>query len=395
MTDLSLENQNKVENQTELIAMNLKIGEDDLKLFPARVILQVKPDPSTGGSFDGINGVAGPDATQGLGRGVVGEGPNAGVAGFSVSGDGVDGFSTAVGKSGVYGENSEKVDVAWGVVGRCDSPKGVGVFGRSVNGIAVSGHSEKDMGVVGGTDSDNKSGVFGFNTHPSGMSFGVRGTTRSENGAGVFGYSPDGNGVMGHSDRNDGTVGISNSFNGSGVFGFNSGEFNTGEEKEEKEEKGHGGPFGVLGQCDSPAGAGVVGLSVGGNAVRGHSQKNDGVVGESNGEVKSGVYGLNSQTDGVAFGVFGKCDAPEGAGVSGRNDGLNGDAVSGFSPKGYGGHFFGGLAPLRLDPANIVGPPTNDNHHRGEFFVDRSGDLFYCKDAGTPGTWFRVALVPV
>ena len=181
-------------------------------------------------------------------------------------------------------------------------------------------------------------------------------------------------------------LGLSDSVNKSGVFGFNSQNTDIA--------------FGVFGRCDSPAGAGVSGrndngdavngFSVNGNAVKGRSEKNDGVVGLSDSLNKSGVLGFNSQTSGgFAFGVFGRCDAPEGAGVSGRNDAENGDAVSGFSPNGYGGHFLGGRAPLRLAPASIVGPPTSGSHQRGEFFVDSSGDLFYCKIDGTPGTGFK------
>jgi hypothetical protein len=156
-----------------------------------------------------------------------------------------------------------------------------------------------------------------------------------------------------------------------------------------------GAAYGVFGRCDAPAGAGVGADSKSGVGVRGRSGENDGVVGLSDANDKSGVFGFNSKQDGgYAFGVFGRCDAPQGAGVSGRNDAENGDAVSGYSPKGYGGHFTGGRAPLRLDPSSTLGAPTAGSHLRGEFFVDGNGELFYCKADGNPGAWFRVGLTP-
>jgi hypothetical protein len=44
--------------------------------------------------------------------------------------------------------------------------------------------------------------------------------------------------------------------------------------------------------------------------------------------------GFSAETQNLGFGVYGRCDSPAGAGVSGRND--EGDAVSGFSAGGTG-----------------------------------------------------------
>jgi hypothetical protein len=141
-------------------------------------------------------------------------------------------------------------------------------------------------------------------------------------------------------------------------------------------------------------------------------------VGGSDANGKSGVFGFNTtQNTGFSFGVFGL--TPGGIGVGGRTEKFigvhgvcvntdpsnpgtavkgdnenNGTGVEGTSVNGIGGSFAGGLAPLRLQPATHVGRPTSGNHQRGEFFVDSSGELFYCKDSGTPGNWFRVQLVP-
>jgi len=210
--------------------------------------------------------------------------------------------------------------------------------------------------------------------------------------------------IQGVAAGGDGVAGVSDSKDRSGVYGFNS---YGGEER--------GGAYGVYGRCQaldgagvagnndrgdavcgtSHAGQGIHGSSVEGVGVKGESRNNDAVVGISDSAGKSGVYGFNSTLAlEAAFGVFGRCNAANGAGVSGCNDAENGDAVSGFSPNGYGGHFTGGRAPLRLHPAVTVGAPTTGTHQNGELFVDRNGDLFYCKIGGSPGTWFRVALTP-
>lgn len=74
-----------------------------------------------------------------------------------------------------------------------------------------------------------------------------------------------------------------------------------------------------------------------GGGLYAHSALGDGATGISDSAGKSGVFGFNSQTEEVAFGVFGRCDSTGGAGVSGRND-STGDAVSGFSPNGIALH---------------------------------------------------------
>ncbi len=83
-----------------------------------------------------------------------------------------------------------------------------------------------------------------------------------------------------------------------------------------------------------------------------------------------------------------------GSGVSGDNVG-RGYGVSGSSSEGYGGLFVGGLAPIYLEPSSISGtpPPTTGNHRMGELYVDSGGELYFCIQNGTPGTWKKVQLV--
>lgn len=227
----------------------------------------------------------------------------------------------------------------------------------------------------------------------------------------------------------DGVAGVTDAHFRSGVFGFNSLALRVD----------NIAGFGVFGRCDTAGGAGLGGESEFGNGARAHSAENDGVVGLSDAQNRSGVYGFNSQEDGAAFGVFGRCAAVEGAGVGadstlgvgvsghsqfndgvvgladahsrsgvlgvnttssgpafgvfGRADSAEGVGVAGASERGYGASFRGGLAPLRIEPSHAAGPPTTGAHQVGEFFVDNAGDLFFCKVGGTgpAAKWVKLA----
>jgi hypothetical protein len=266
--------------------------------------------------------------------------------GFRTGGDGrgiengVVAIGNQIGVRGICVGGAQGADFC-GVVGEG------GVVGRGVRG-----QSKNQVGVIGISD------IF----------TGVQGLGGPQ-GEGVNGFSSLGVGVKGLSTSNDGIVGSSSGDRKSGVFG------------DHTQPTGPGS--GLSGRSLSPEGTGVFGFSdAGGIGVKGFSSTNDGVVGSSKVELKSGVFGENKEPIARAYGVTGSCDSPKGAGVRGISD------------EGYGGDFRGGLAPLRLVPAKTNGRPTQGNHQRGEFFVDSDGDLFFCKNAGTPGDWFRVQLTP-
>ena len=128
-------------------------------------------------------------------------------------------------------------------------------------------------------------------------------------------------------------------------------------------------------------GAGVEAESSHGVGVRGHSRLNDAVVGLSDANSRSGVYGFNSRPEGVAYGVFGRVDSARGAGVAG------------VSENGYGGSFRGGQAPLRLEPSSSPGVPQSGDRLAGEFYVDSLGDLYFCKVGGGAAVakWIKLA----
>jgi hypothetical protein len=129
----------------------------------------------------------------------------AGVAGYS---DGNEGNSF-----GVYGRSANKH----------------GGFFSSDNGPGVSGTSAKHDGVQGFTNAGGRSGVYGFNGTTEPYASGVTG--EAPNGNGVYGgsenfsggyfYSKNGIGVIAASDGHDGIQGISTAAGRSGVYGRN------------------------------------------------------------------------------------------------------------------------------------------------------------------------------
>jgi hypothetical protein len=96
-----------------------------------------------------------------------------------------------------------------------------------------------------------------------------------------------------------------------------------------------GPSWGVFGRCDSPEGAGVGAVCEVGVGVRGESSGNDGVVGISASSNRSGVFGFSSLREGRGFGVVGRCHSSNGAGVLGENEAA-GDGVAGVSRNGAG-----------------------------------------------------------
>jgi hypothetical protein len=131
---------------------------------------------------------------------------------------------------------------------------------------------------------------------------------------------------------------------------------------------------GVIGFCaGGPMSSGVHGFSFDGRGVVGTGDAGVGVLGE----IRTG----NSSSGSVAVQAT---NLSTGAG----SIGLQAAATTGTS--GLGGSFAGSLAPLLLVPAATAGAPKTGSHAAGELFVDAKGDLYYCRTAGTPGTWVNL-----
>jgi hypothetical protein len=227
-----------------------------------------------------------------------------------------------------------------------------------IRGVGQALANGEGMGVLGIGDSAGE-----------GRGIGVKGV--GSHAPGVLGESTDGVGVHGRSSENDGVVGESNVGGKSGVFGFN-----------------------------SRHGIGVTGRSQRGVAVLGIAEANDGVVGQANIPGCSGVVGENTANPRSITKRRGRPGSSQVAGVTGRANsrwgiGVVGQSKSGTGLSGTGGFYGaiveGGRAPLRLIPAKRLGSPTTGLHLVGELYVDSGGNLFYCKEAGKPGTWVKLA----
>lgn len=183
MADLSLEDQNFVVKQTELIA------ELEENVFEGDVILEVRPafrDEDHDEPQVGLTAIRAfgdnKHATQDGGIGVLGIGAK------DNSGIGVKG----IGKTGVLGESELGSGVQGsgriGVQGVTD-PTGVGVQGLADQGQGVWGQSKTGAGVFGRSDDGNAVAAFSNN--------GNAVDANSSNGVGVHGISAKNHAVFG------------------------------------------------------------------------------------------------------------------------------------------------------------------------------------------------------
>src|SRR5579863_166957 len=162
------------------------------------------------------------------------------------------------------------------------SQKLVGVMGNSTEEYGVEGVSYIADGVYGTTNSTTgNSGVAGVAQGTSGTAYGVSGT--SGNGPGVYGDSTPSYGVEGVSTDSDGVFGTTSS--GDGVYGKSSNGVGVYGESNERS--------GVYGY--SATVAGVVGSTnaAGEGGVLGESRVGDGVVGEDGTTSAAGVLGID------------------------------------------------------------------------------------------------------
>ena len=224
------------------------------------------------------------------------------------------------------------------VAGR--SPVGVGVQGESADGTGVQGESTNGVAVRGRSP---VVAVQGESTDGT----GVQG--ESTNGVAVRGRSPvvavqgestDGTGVYGESTSGSAVEGLS--YSGYGVVGISQDNTNSG----------------VYGN-NSASGPGVIGTSSSG----------DGVYGWSNN--RNGVYGLSGDQSGFAAGVYGDNDR---GGLAGW---FNGDVfVNGTLSKAAGAF----KIDHPLDPANkylshsFVESPDMKNIYDGVVTTDGNGE---------------------
>jgi hypothetical protein len=126
------------------------------------------------------------------------------------------------------------------------------------------------------------------------------------------------------------------------------------------------------------SGTGVAGQSDSGRGVTGTSSTGAGVVGTSQDDY--GVWGSSISSNGV------RGDSTNFIGVYGRAFAAGQSGVYGQASLGRGGTFAGKLAQIQLKPSTAATHPSSGV--RGDFFVDHSGRLWFCK-GGT--TWKQLA----
>jgi hypothetical protein len=236
-------------------------------------------------------------------------------------GSGVFGLTVAPGGAGVFGANTAP-DGSLGRGVQGNGPE-VGVAGFSTQGIAVLAQSNSGDGLVASTGSSQKMGVTGQNDSTA--------TATGPGGSGVFGLTvaPGGAGVFGANNAPDGSLGRGVQGNGpeAGVAGFST--HGTGVLAQSNDgdgllaSTGSSQHVGVTGQNNStamatgPGGSGVFGLTVapGGAGVFGANNAPDGSPGrgvQGNGP-EAGVAGYSAQGIGVlaqSGGIGIKAQAP-------------------------------------------------------------------------------------
>lgn len=192
---------------------------------------------------DGV-GVFGANNSPEKGRGVQGNGPEAGIGGYSENGTGIVAFSKngnglltttdAAAKSALFASNNST-----GVVPEGGVPAGNGVFGlTTVNGgtgVFGANNSSKGRGIQGngpdagvGGYSENGAGIIAFSKNGDGLFATTDAAVKSalfaannSKGDASLGGAPSGNGVFGLTTVNGGTgvFGANNSSKGRGVQG--------------------------------------------------------------------------------------------------------------------------------------------------------------------------------
>ena len=240
-------------------------------------------------------------------------------------------------------------------LGNCDVP----MSGSPCSAVQAISKTTDDAGL-------RATAQFGTGIETDGGSIGLLAT--STNGRGVLARSTNSTAV-----RADGPVGIEANGTGSTGTGL----------------RANGSAVAVQASSTNTAVAGS-GDKIG---VYGHSLNGVGVQAESNItalKATGGAFGVTASGNNV--GVNAEGSGPGARGVFATSSGSRGVAVDGGSntSDGLGARFSGGRAQLELFPASTVGAPTSGNHDRGELFLDNNGDLFLCKQGGTPGKWVKI-----
>jgi hypothetical protein len=179
----------------------------------------------------------------------------------------------------------------------------------------------------------NYAAVFGANTATTGY------------GTGVYGYSAKGAGMYANSAGGDGLEAYTTANSKSALYAHTT----------------------------ATGANGVWSISTSGIGVMGRSTTGDGVVGQSTGAGKSGVYGFNTITTSVGYGVFGRAQYGFGLGAEG-NDVSYYDLLGDLVLNGDKGEVFTFGSILDLYTNNYVSIDLdNDNNNTNSDFAVLNG----------------------
>ncbi len=303
------------------------------------------------------------------GVGVQGDGPDAGVSGFSENGAGVRGFSNHANavEGFAHDPNGNAILAIHDGTGAPDrndgSPHGCGAVGVTTvpgaSGLLGANNAGSGVGVQGNGPDAGVSGL-------SASGAGVRGHSNLKNGMEGFAHHPDGNGILAINDAtaagaDDGTphgcgvVGVTSVPGGSGVLGANTGSNGVGVQ-------GNGPDAGVSGFSDKGVGVrgtgpegGVTGFSDRGPGVRAQSNHASGIEAVTHIQDQSGIFGLNDSAGEVPEGI----NRPGGNGVWGHTKVEKGSGVVGSVEPGLtraaGITGIGSLAGKFLGDVEVLG----------------------------------------
>jgi hypothetical protein len=252
------------------------------------------------------------DSSLGITYGVYGKGYNAGVYGYSVNSNGVEGINGIAG-NGVYGSGST------GVAGNGSS------YGGNFSASGGQGVFSSSTSAAGDSSVGKTYGVYGSYSGNNWFATGVYGNTIY--GKGVEGYAGDGWGVYGTSPDWGGVFG--SGYYWGGYFTASGGQALYSNSSSAAGDSSVGQTYGVYSYASDPNGiyAGVYGEDDNGIGVFGSSTNGTGIYASG---FYSGMQGIaNSPNNGA--GVKGTARGTNGIGISGEADGNNGIGVYGWA----------------------------------------------------------------
>ncbi len=305
------------------------------------------------GGYKGVKGKVSPtgsDNYYGV-EGYVsgGSGTNYGVKGYAYG----SGINYGI-KGYAYGSGTN-----YGVFGIVNDSVGFGVYAHNENtsgtGLIARGNNVTGAYLAGGSGTAGK-----------GTTVGVYGTASDAGGTGIFGRVDidDGFGVEARNDNATGTALFAAGNNSAGTYltGGTGAAFT--------------GTDGALSFSDNATGTGLIGTGNNMSSFIMTLTNGSGLAGNSN---NVGVYGI-ADTTSASVGVYGTSDATNGTGVFGVNTQLDDDAVGVYGQVGDG-------TAASIDPVAVMGYSnvTDDFYGYGGYFVGEWRSIYAENPTTTEG----------